>query len=343
MKEKETLQTVIALLVAVFLISSLIPFFTGSAKALIVLSGSMTPLMLPGDMITVKSVNPDELEVGDVIAFRDPGSKPDSFVTHRIISIEERDERVFRTKGDANEEEDSFKVPASNVVGRLTFVIPFAGYLPAASRDKTLFFFTVILPACLIILDEVRNIIKYSNPASTHKMKLDQKKTARRVSPVVLGKWLATLILISGFVFSGIVADNQGKNGPAVLEEENIIENSGFLPLVYVFMPDNPEHRVDIDHWYGVVPPADTIQVTAPENTPVVVSSAPYILPVFWIIALADVNPYLPGMAGVVLYTLVFALLLFPLWHRKSASGKRRKRVRPCRLFAQWKRALHIS
>ncbi|WP_229391543.1 signal peptidase I [Methanosarcina sp. DH2] len=343
MKEKEVLQTAIVFLVAVFLISSLIPFFTGSAKALIVLSGSMTPLMLPGDMITVKSVNPDELEVGDVIAFRDPGSKPDSFVTHRIISIEERGERLFRTKGDANEEEDSFKVPASNIVGKLIFVIPFAGYLPEASNDKMLFFLTVILPAGLIILDEVRNIIEYSNPARARKMEREQKKAARRVSYVVKGRRLAALILISGLVFTGVVAENLGENGPVVLEGENMVENPGFLPSVYVFVPDDSRQRLAIEPWYGVVPPANITQVTAPENTPAAVSSVPYILPVFWIILLADINPYLPAIAGVLLYTSVFTLLLFPLWYRKSAVGGRGRRVRFHRLFVQWKRTLHMS
>ena len=73
MKENEILQAAIFLLIAFFLVNALIPFVTGSEKPLIVLSGSMTPMMLPGDMIIVKSVDPNELKVGDVLAFQLPG------------------------------------------------------------------------------------------------------------------------------------------------------------------------------------------------------------------------------------------------------------------------------
>ena len=343
MKEKEILQTAIVLLIAVFLVNALIPFFVGSEKPLIVLSGSMTPVMLPGDMIIVRSVEPNELSVGDVIAFKDPGGKPNTLITHRVISLEEGEERLFQTKGDANNAEDDFKVPASNVVGRLIFVIPFAGYLPETSKDKNIFLFTVILPAGLIILDEIRNLIKYSNPARARKMEREQKKIARRTSYVIKGKRLVALILISGLVFTGVVTDNLGENGPLVMERENTVENPGVLSSVYVIMPDDSGQRLAIEPWYGVVSPANTTQVIAPDNTPAKISSAPYILPVFWIIALAEINPYLPAAFGVVLYTSVFTLLLFPLWYRKSAVGGRGKRISFHRLFAQWKRDFHLA
>src|SRR5665647_984642 len=127
MKTKEIIQTAIILIIAVFLINSLVPFFTGSEKPMIVLSGSMVPLFLPGDVVISKTVSPSELNVGDVITFQAPNSKPGTFVTHRIISIEKGEKRFFQTKGDANNAQDDFKVPASNVIGKLVFVIPFFG------------------------------------------------------------------------------------------------------------------------------------------------------------------------------------------------------------------------
>jgi signal peptidase I len=343
MKEKEILQTVIVLLIAVFLVNALMPFVTGSEKPLIVLSGSMTPMMLPGDMIVAKSINPNELTVGDVMVFHPPGSKPDTLVTHRIISIEEGEERLFQTKGDANNAKDDFKVLASNVVGKLIFVIPFAGYLPELSKHKNIFLFTVMLPAGLIILDEIRNLILYSNPARARKVERERKKEARRTSYVVKGKRLAALVLIGWLVSTGIVLHNLGENGPVVLEKENTVENPGFLPLVYVLTPNYPEQKLAINSWYGVVSQANETQITAPENIPAKISSVPYILPVFWIIALAGINPYLPAAAGIAAYTSVFALLLFPLWYRKSTIGRRGKKIRFRRLLTQWKRTLHFG
>ncbi len=168
MKKKEIFQDAIILLIAVILLNALIPFFTGSQMPLIVLSGSMAPMMLPGDMMIAKSVDPNELQVGDVIVFHPPGSDdPNTLITHRIISLEEEKERMFQTKGDANNAQDDFKVPASNIVGKQSFVISFAGYLPEASKHRNIFLFTIILPAGLIILDEIRNMILYSNPAKS--------------------------------------------------------------------------------------------------------------------------------------------------------------------------------
>lgn len=343
MKEREILQAAIVLLIAVFLVNSLIPFFTGSAQALIVLSGSMTPLMLPGDMIVAKSVNPDELTVGDVVVFRGAGEKADSLVTHRIINIQEGKERVFQTKGDANEEKDDFTVPASDVVGKLTFVIPFAGYLPEASKNKNLFFLTVILPAGLIILDEIRNIIKYSNPARARKVEREKKRTARRTSYVINGKRLAALVFITGFVFTGIFLQNLRGNGPVVLEGEYKVENSGILPSVYVFTPADSEQKFAIEPWYGVIPSANSTQVIVPENTPAKLSIVPYILPIFWITKLAETSTYFPVAAGILLYVSVFTLFLFPLWYQKSAVAARKHKIRVQRLLVQCKRAFNLG
>lgn len=342
MEKKEIYQIVIIFIITIFLINALIPFLTGSEKTLIVLSGSMTPLMLPGDIIVIESVSPDELTAGDVIAFRDPGGK-DTYVTHRIINIEEGQERIFRTKGDANEEEDIFKVPASDLVGKLVFVIPFAGYFPQASKNQMFFFFTVILPASFLILDEIRTIIKYSNPTRARKIEREKKKISRYVSYKIKGKRLVVIILVGGFIFTGIVMDNLGENGPVILQEENKVENMGFVPSVCVLLPEDFEQRLAIEPWYAVIPPNNGIQITSPENMSATISSVPYILPVFWIISLAEINPYLPVVAEIVLYTFVFTLFIFPLWYRKIVIGRNVKKIKFHRLFLQWKKMLHLK
>ncbi|AKB78370.1 Signal peptidase I [Methanosarcina horonobensis HB-1 = JCM 15518] len=339
--KKRVIQIAIIFLVAIFLASALIPFVLGSEKTLVVLSGSMTPVMLPGDIIVVKSVTPDGLMAGDIIAFQDPGGK-DTFVTHRIIGIEEGEERIFRTKGDANEEEDIFKVPASEVVGKLVFVIPFAGYLPETSKNKIFFFFTVIIPATVIVLDEIKTIIRYSNPISARKAENKKEKISRRISFTIRGKRLATVVLVSGFIFTGTILSNLGENGPAVLQKENTVESSYFLPSVCVLLPEDSKNRFAIEPWYAVIPPYSEILVNAPENMRVKISSAPYILPVFWVISLAEINPYLPVVAEIVFYTSIFTLSIFPLWYRKIELGRKVKRGRFNRLFFLWKRKLNL-
>jgi len=343
MKEKEVLQAVVVLIIAIFLVQTLISFYKGSMMSLIVLSGSMTPLMLPGDMIIEKSVDPSELKVGDVIAFHPPGNKS-YFVTHRIISLEEGKKRMFQTKGDANNAQDDFKVPASNVVGKLIFVIPFVGYLPdTVKHNKNILLFTVILPAGLIILDEIRNIIKYSDPVNALKIERKQKKAVRRTSHIIKRKRLIALVFITSLIFTGVFLQNLRENGPVVLGGENKVENTGALPSVYVFTSADSEQKLAIEPWYGVVSSANSTQVIAPENTSAKLSMVPYILPVFWITILAGINPYLPVTAGILFYVSFFTLLLFPLWYRKSAIGERRKKIRAHQLLLQCKRALNMG
>ena len=66
----------IALVFFVALLFCLVfPFFIGYTKTFIVLSGSMVPMMMPGDMIIVNTINPDDLKVGSVIAFQDPDGR----------------------------------------------------------------------------------------------------------------------------------------------------------------------------------------------------------------------------------------------------------------------------
>lgn len=84
-------------------------------KPLIVTSGSMSGEFEVGDLIIVKNVKTEDLEIGDIIAFRDN----DSIVTHRIAGIKMEDEtHMFITKGDSNNTEDSKTVEGGEVEGR---------------------------------------------------------------------------------------------------------------------------------------------------------------------------------------------------------------------------------
>ena len=374
MKKKEIIKITIFLIIAVFLIDTLIPFYTGTDRFMIVLSGSMVPLFLPGDFVITKSVDPDELNVGDVITFQVPGGQPGTYVTHRIISIGKTyspkgEIPYFQTKGDANNIEDDFKVPAISVVGKLEFVIPSLGLLIDAFRKSKIFFILmVMLPSGILVLDEIRNVMIYSNPRRAKKLEREQEKIAKRTHYKMKWGKLAQLLLIGGFIFSGIVAFNLGDNGHIVLESENKIDNSGFLPMVYTIKPDNPEVMLDIYPWYGVLTPFNEtkvneyevsapdgvvapstlsqfneIVVTAPENTPATISTVPYILPVFWIVEFAEISPYLPAVAEVLIYTSAFVSLLMPLWCKKVVRGNHKKKTQLQRTLAQMKRALNLS
>lgn len=84
-------------------------------KPMIVLSGSMETSIHTGDVVFVKMVDTDTLNTGDVIAFR---NEADKVTTHRIIEVvRENGQKYFKTKGDANNAEDSNLVAMSDVEG----------------------------------------------------------------------------------------------------------------------------------------------------------------------------------------------------------------------------------
>lgn len=94
-----------------------------------VLSGSMSgdaeDHIEVGDLIFIGKAEPDELAVGDVIAFM----QNKAVVTHRIIGIEtdENGKLLFSTKGDANNAEDRNPVSEDDLVGVYMGRIPKVG------------------------------------------------------------------------------------------------------------------------------------------------------------------------------------------------------------------------
>ncbi|MCR5185615.1 MAG: signal peptidase I [Clostridia bacterium] len=88
-------------------------------KPFIVLSDSMESNIHVGDLIIVKIIDTNELNVGDVIAFRD---STDIVTTHRIVSIDTTGATPsFTTKGDANNANDDLLVTSDMVEGKYIY------------------------------------------------------------------------------------------------------------------------------------------------------------------------------------------------------------------------------
>ena len=87
-----------------------------------VTSGSMEPEIPVGGIVIVRKVKPDSLKVGDVISFYSNDVDISGKVnTHRIIEIKQSEsgEKIFRTKGDANEYADTAAVFEIDLVGKM--------------------------------------------------------------------------------------------------------------------------------------------------------------------------------------------------------------------------------
>lgn len=109
----------------------------------VVLSGSMEPTYKVGSVIYYKKVSEKELKDGDVITFNANNNK---MVSHRIDNI---DNGLIETKGDANNVSDVNKIRYENVRGKVgKLSIPYVGYYIKMVNDNL----TLVVIAAVIIL-----------------------------------------------------------------------------------------------------------------------------------------------------------------------------------------------
>jgi len=100
----------------------------GKFFPLIVLTDSMYPEIQSGDLILCRTEEPENIRVGDVIAFYDPAGNGTSIVTHSVAEITETGgQRAWITRGIANNTNDAVPVPADKLVGVYRLRVPGLG------------------------------------------------------------------------------------------------------------------------------------------------------------------------------------------------------------------------
>jgi len=159
-----TIWTIIINTVLVFLILigilvaiSLIPI-KGNYQILAVMSGSMAPTIPVGGLVVVKPES--DYKVNDIITFKSPNAtRTKDYTTHRLVEIKDVDgKKTFITKGDANKTNDTETVDPASVVGKEISSIAGVGYLLGYIKTLPGLMIIVIVPAVIIIYEEVRKI-----------------------------------------------------------------------------------------------------------------------------------------------------------------------------------------
>ena len=147
-----TALVVLMVLCAVFLMGSRLIGF----QCYNIISPSMEPEYMVGDLIYVKEVDPSTIKVGDVITFI---VNEDLVVgTHRVVSID-AEKKQFTTKGDANGTEDADPVHFNNVIGVPQFSIPKLGYVSDFIQNPPGMYITLGVGVLLIVLVFVPDMI----------------------------------------------------------------------------------------------------------------------------------------------------------------------------------------
>lgn len=114
-----------------------------------VLSPSMTPKYGVGDLVYVKAMDPEKIEVGDVLTF--VANEDLTVVTHRVVEID-RENRCFYTKGDANEIQDGNPVLYENAIGVVQFSLPKLGYVSSYLTSPSGRYVGIAAGAFLVLL-----------------------------------------------------------------------------------------------------------------------------------------------------------------------------------------------
>ena len=103
-------------------------FVSGSfgIQRYLVVSGSMEPNLYAGDIVFVNTnIDFEDVEIGDVIVFK----YDDMNIIHRVVEETTiNGKRHFKTKGDANKNDDGFIVTEDNYCGTELYHIAKLGY-----------------------------------------------------------------------------------------------------------------------------------------------------------------------------------------------------------------------
>lgn len=117
---KNIIFKVFYILIIIYLII-FIPVLWGK-RPLVVISGSMEPILKVGGILYYEKINLDDFKKDDILVYQ----LNEHIVSHRIVNI---NEYGFETKGDNNNSIDSYIVDKNNVIGRgNNWSIPYIGY-----------------------------------------------------------------------------------------------------------------------------------------------------------------------------------------------------------------------
>lgn len=132
---------------------------------MVVLSGSMSgeaeDHIEVGDLVFVGRADPEELEVGDVIAYMNGGAS----VTHRITAIDTNTDGdlLFTTKGDANNAEDTTPVTEEQLVGIYRWRIPKVGDFALFLQTPLGMLLFVGVPVLAFLIYDIIRRQRYAN------------------------------------------------------------------------------------------------------------------------------------------------------------------------------------
>ncbi len=121
---------------AALILGVLVPRLAG-ATPYTVMTRSMEPALGVGTLVVVRPVEAAAVATGDVITYQLRSGEP-AVVTHRVVGLGTTagGERLFVTRGDANEVADPRPVRAVQVRGAVWYAVPGLGHVSSLASGQ---------------------------------------------------------------------------------------------------------------------------------------------------------------------------------------------------------------
>lgn len=136
----------------------------GGIRIFNVATESMIPKYEVGDVLLVKEVDTDTLQIKDDITYLgEQGSFANRVVTHQIVDIEEVDgEKIYHTKGIANDVEDP-TITADRIYGKVIYKCRIISLFTKLMNNMTAFYIVVFIPVGILIFLQIKTHIDSKN------------------------------------------------------------------------------------------------------------------------------------------------------------------------------------
>ncbi len=152
----------------------------GGIRIFNIVSESMVPKYNIGDVLVVKSIEPQNIKVGDDIAYIGQESIfNQKIVTHQVIEIDyENGEYIFHTKGIANILEDPL-VHQNQVFGKVVYKIWILSLISKILSNVYVVFFGIFVPIVILIFWTILKL-KGLVEVEEYEEEIEPKKTTKK-------------------------------------------------------------------------------------------------------------------------------------------------------------------
>ena len=125
-------------------------------------TGSMEPTYPVDTLILVKKTDPSRIQTGDVISFYSSDPALDGAVnTHRVTGVQtDGTYWSYKTKGDANNVEDTYGTGETELIGKVTGSSLFLGKLARLIVNPLLFIPVILIPLAVMLVGNTIKTVK---------------------------------------------------------------------------------------------------------------------------------------------------------------------------------------